>query len=165
MDHGIGILSLGCNVPVVIGLPLLDLFHHFMPGIAALFHIPLQFPFLFHIVCRVDIEGEINERTEGTGIQGMQAFQDHDFGGAEQDRPFQCAGRMVVHHFLDCRPLLQGRHVLFEPSEIICLGRERGDIPFLPLFPVEEMVVVKGDGRDQLLSQQLPDRLGEAGLP
>lgn len=42
---------------------------------------------------------------------------------------------------------------------------ERGDIESVPFFATISVVIVKGDGRDKLRTEDLPDGIRERGLP
>ena len=72
---------------------------------------------------------------------------------------------MVVDRFCDRTSIPEPLHVRFKLHKVVRIRVERGDVKPLSLLPVVPVVIVKGDGRDQVRAEDLADGVRERRLP
>mmetsp|Transcript_20869 Transcript_20869/g.30950 ORF Transcript_20869/g.30950 Transcript_20869/m.30950 type:complete len:301 (+) Transcript_20869:62-964(+) len=149
LQDNVSLCSLRGNVSIEIRLPgfngSLDAFQ----GVAPLHHVPLDLPSKFDFVGDVQVNGEVQQIPDPFVHEGVQPFDDDDWGGFDFLGGVQCAVHVIVdglHHALSS---LQSRKLLSHQIEFLLVGVQSSASRHLSAVSVVQMIIVQtNDSRE-----------------
>jgi len=164
LNDEVGVLGLGGNVLVEVGLAGLDGSHDGLEAVAALLHVTLDLPVQLDLVGDVKVKGEVEEVTDALVVHGVETLEDDDGGGLDGLGSIESSVDVVVDGLLDSLAVLEGADLLEHEVEVVLALIESGETGLLAAVAVVEMVVIEADDGGEVTNEGvgLPSSVSEA---
>ena len=164
LNGEIGVLLLGGNVGIEIGLTGLDGGEDGLEGVTTLLHITLDLPVQLDLVTDVKVQREIEKATDTLVKHGVKTLNDDDGSGLNGLGGVQSTVDVVVDGLGDGLTVLQGLDLLVHEVEVVLALIEGGEARNLAAIAVVEMVVIEADDGGEVRDEGvgLPSAVAEA---
>ena len=162
-DH-VGVLLLGIDEGVKVGLTGLDGSHDGLEGVTTLLHVTLDLPVELDIGGDVKVEGKVKKVTDALVVHGVKSLNDDDGGRLDGLRGVKGSVHVVVDGLLNGLSVLEGLDLLEHQVKVVLLRVEGGEARNLTALTVVGVVVIEADNGGEVRHEgvSLPSSVAES---
>jgi hypothetical protein len=155
LNNVVGVLLLGLDVGIEIGLTGLNGSHDRLKRVTTLLHITLDLPVELDIGRDIKVKGEVDEFADTVINEGVKSLNNDNGGGFNLLGSIKSSIDVVVDGLHDSLSLLKSLNVLVHKVELLLSGVKSSKTRDLTSITVVKMVVIKADNGGNIRNESV----------